>query len=100
MNKRQASVLIVGLLLGMLLGVFPPRVNREAQTIVASRGCLFSADLYRHQAYDPVTRMGTSVTDYAMDCKRLTIEWAVLAMGVAAVFVGCRTWEGKCKRNE
>jgi len=95
MNNKQALVLITGLVLGFLLGLFPPRVMREAPAVRAKRGCLFSSSLYSHQTYDPVTNMGTSTTLYAIDRDRLLIEWAILCMGVAAVFVACRNWRDK-----
>ena len=95
MNNRQAMVLIVGLILWLLVALFPPRVMREAPAVPASRGFLFSSGLYLQQTYDPVTKMGTSSTHYAIDRDRLLIEWAVLAMGIAAVFVACRAWSDK-----
>lgn len=88
-------MLTVGLLLGALVGICPPRVQKEAPAVVASRGCLFSNQLYRHQSYDLVTKRGTSTTLYALDYGRLTIEWAVLGMAVAATIVACRTWKEK-----
>ena len=95
MNNKQALVLIAGLVLGLLLGLFPPRVMREAPAVRASRGCLFSSSLYLHQTYDPVTKMGTSSTLYAIDRDRLLIEWVILCMAVAAVFVACCNWRDK-----
>ena len=95
MNNKQALVLIAGLTLGFLVGLCPPRVLKEAPSVRASRGFLFSSSLYLHPAYDPVTNMGTSSTSYSIDNNRLVIEWSILAMGVAAIFVACRTWENK-----
>ena len=95
MNNKQSSVLITGLVLGFLLGLFPPRVMREAPAVRVKRGCLFSSSLYLHQTYDPVTNMGTSTTLYAIDLDRLFIEWTILCMAVAAVFIACRTWRDK-----
>jgi hypothetical protein len=94
-NNKQAMVLIVGLILWLLVALFPPRVMREAPAVPASRGFLFSSGLYLHQTYDPVTKMGTSSTHYAIDRDRLPIEWAVLALGIAVVFVACRPWRDK-----
>ena len=92
MTNRQAAVVIVGLLLGLVIGVFPPRVHRDTPALRAPRGCLFSASLYLHHTHDPVTQMGSSSTLYAIDRDRLLIEWAALAMSVAAVVVACRRW--------
>lgn len=95
MNDRQARVLIVGLTLWLLVALFPPRVMKEAPVVQASRGFLFSSALYLRQTYDPVTKMGKSSTSYAIDRDRLLLEWAAFAMGLAIVFVACRTRSDK-----
>jgi len=95
MNDRQARVLIVGLILWLLVAIFPPRVMREAPVVQASRGFLFSSALYLQQTYGSVTGRGNSSTQYAIDRDRLLIEWAVFAMGLAIVFVACRTRSDK-----
>ncbi len=95
MNARQGVILIVGLALGFLLTLYPPRVLRESPTVRAPRGFLFSDELYRHQTYDPVTRMGKSVTYYLLDKDRMHLEWAVIGWGTAALVVAFRPWERK-----
>jgi hypothetical protein len=92
MNDKQAKILIAGLIIGLLIGLFPPRVRRDAPVVQASRAFLFSSDLYLHQTYDPVTHMGTSSTHFALDMNRLLIEWMVSALATATVFVACRNW--------
>ena len=61
----------------------------------APRGFLFSDELYFHQTYDPVTRMGKSVTYYLLDKDRMLLEWAAIGWATAALVVAFRTREKK-----
>jgi hypothetical protein len=92
MNKRQATILMAGLTLGFFATLNPPRVLRDAPAVREPRGFLFSHELYLHQTYDPVTRMGTSVTHYLIDKDRLLLEWAAIGWATAALVVAFRTW--------
>ena len=92
MSNRQAIALMIGLTMWLLAVLFPPRVMKEAPSLQVSRGFLFSSTLYRHQTYDPVTRMGTSVTNYAIDKDRLLMEWAAAVLATAVAFVLFRRW--------
>jgi hypothetical protein len=90
-NKKQKTIIIVGLTLGILCGLFPPRVrvhqDKKLYGTHARRGFLFSRNLYFKQHYDPVTKMGTSAEQYSIDQTKLFIEWMFIGMSTALAAV-------------
>jgi hypothetical protein len=92
-DKKQKIIIIVGLTLGILCGLFPPRVrihqDKKLYALHARRGFLFSSNLYFKQHYDPVTKMGTSAEQYSIDQTKLFIEWMFIGMSTALAAIIC-----------
>jgi hypothetical protein len=102
MSKRQQVVVAVGLAVGILCVLFPPRIRtangRKLYGIPASRGFLFSPRLNFEQQYDPVTNMGTGSREYELDLARLTLECILIGMGTALGAIICQRL--RVKRTE
>ena len=81
MDKRRI-VIVVGLLVAVLCGIFPPRTNEETQQVY-KRGFLLSSELYGvwHS-----TSRGSSLTRTKVDFGRLVIEWIVVGLLTSAIW--------------
>lgn len=80
MDKRRI-VIIVGLVVAILCGLFPPRINVGTQQVY-KRGFLLSSELYGvwHS-----TSGGQSITPTEIDFGRLFIEWIVIGLMTGAI---------------
>ena len=82
MDNRRI-VIITGLVVAILCGLFPPRINGDTQQVY-KRGFLLSSELYGvwHS-----TSRGQSRTPTEIDFGRLAIEWIIIGLMTSAIFL-------------